>query len=227
MDFPDDLRVYRSSGFLHHGLPEGQREIGGSLSDNYTSLGLHAEEIVAAVLLFEMTRADSLRGDLSRAWRFMAARDCAMAIRNFGKALSALRASLALVPEWAGKVDKGTLKEVSKKFDKNWPDSDKMRHSIAHPEFYSNPSKSMSSESIFPISGGGIYEIRGGSISDDSMILKSAIHNDTYMATIDGQLVKCDVDRTTAGQIIMIHNQVADACASIDPSRGGFQPGLR
>lgn len=182
-------------------LPEAQREAGDSLISKIQSISRHCREVSAAVALFDFCRKNSSNGRLFGDWIFIAARDGAMTIRNYGKALASIRGLVGLCPSWAKRTDLERLKAAEKRFRNTFPFADKVRHSVAHPELYNDHRKNM-----------GVKGPSGVPLSDFAadaeFVSSNSLFNDELVATFEGIVVKYSINSVTAKHIAEITAEV-------------------
>jgi hypothetical protein len=184
-------------------LPAEEQEVGWSISLNLNSLSKESKNIAAAVALFLMCRergADDLFGD----WMQIAARDCALSIHNFGTALAKVRSLIGKAKSWHPLINTEALKSAEMAFNEKFPFAHKMRHSVAHPEMYNDPTKKLGLNGDLDDLG---IKAEGG----ENLVIKSLISNSTFAATIDGILVRFDLTSETLDVVISIVNKTFDA----------------
>lgn len=186
-------------------LPIDEQEIGWSIYLNLNSLSDEANNIAAAIALFELGRSNGAHG-LYGTWMQIAARDGALTIRNFGKALSKIRSLIGRIKSWLPLVDSDALKVAALRFDEKFPFADKLRHAVAHPEFYNDPNKKMGID-------GDLDDIGIKAENVKNLSIKGQITDCTYASSIEGILVKYDLTRDTLEAIFDIVHQVFDAFA--------------
>jgi hypothetical protein len=117
-------------------------------------------------------------------WARIGGQAAVLSARNYWKALEALDGLPGSIPQWREAVDFGAFKEAKNAFGERFPEVDRARHSIAHPEFYPNPDMAMRPEGWQPPSLEDRYE--------------------GWWAYFDGVLVRCEV--TEAGARFMAEN---------------------
>jgi hypothetical protein len=189
-------------------LPIEERDIGWSISLNLSSLSREAKNIAAAIVLFGVCRENGAK-DLFGDWMRLAARDGAISIYSFGKALAQVRSLIGRVKSWHPIIDAEKLKSAESAFKKSFPFAEKMRHSVAHPEFYNNPDKKMGINGDFEGLG-----IKAEGV--ENLVLQEMIENFTFAATFEGVLVKYDLTAETLNSVIGITEQAFDAFSALD-----------
>jgi hypothetical protein len=120
------------------------------------------------------------------------ARYGAMALRNFREALGTVRGLIGQCPTFLPDVDTKALRAVEKDFDDTFPRIEKLRHSVAHPEFYSDPDKKMTADGGVTVAGVGF----GVEYGDMTRVAGDLVFG-TYVATINGIAVKYAVSADT------------------------------
>lgn len=157
MQLPPELCAPRAPSLLDWGLPEEEKPLARALQSNIRDMSDSCSELSHALALFDVSSIELARAHQQEAtvsirdhvwipWQFMAARYGGLAIRNWGQALGAVQSLVGKIPTWLPEIDAFELREVRKQFEVRFPNIDKLRHSIAHPEFYSNANKDMSVE---------------------------------------------------------------------------------
>jgi hypothetical protein len=180
-----------------------------SLESNIFSLQRHGEAFVAAVALFGFCQMQGGR-NLFSDWAFLAARDGAMSIRNYLVDLNAARGLIGRIPTWTAQIDAIQLRKLERLFRKQFPFAEKMRHSVAHPEFYNDPTKKMGVE--------GTGEFGGISMIDCSeIVVQSYIYNNSFHATFEGAAITYSLDDAAQASIVETTHRVLDCFAA--PSR--------
>jgi hypothetical protein len=113
----------------------------------------------------------------------------ALSIRNLGQALRAAQALIGRIPTWSDNIDRPAIKAARKDFEDQFPNIDKVRHSIAHPELYSAPHKSM---------GTVVKSVPKAIKADSPIVVMSGMFERTYFATFEGAEVSYDLTADTA-----------------------------
>ncbi|WP_236575110.1 hypothetical protein [Sphingobium sp. S6] len=200
---------------LMHGVREEEKEIARAITSNLNALSTEANNIAAAVALFGLCAGKQERG-LWQDWMRVAARDGAMSIRNFGEALAKIRGLIGKVPTWCSVVDTKALKSAETTFKETFPFAYKMRHSVAHPELYNDPSKKMGISGSMDELG-----IRANDVTNLS--IQGLITGVTFASTFEGVLVRYDVSAESLSAIIDITN----TCFSSFQRLEGFRREVR
>jgi hypothetical protein len=146
-------------------------------------------------------------------WSSMAVRSAGMAARNFGKALHKIVRNVESVPDWRGGVDRGSLKESSALFSANFSQIDRVRHSFAHPEYYSMPSKKMAAEIKADDERFGLFNLTPGATI--TMAAQTLMVGDNVYVTIDGDVATFELSEASASVLIAITNTVYNALEGI------------
>lgn len=189
------------------GVPDAESGLASSLMDNISDMARHARTFSASLALLELCEINGeqyrrAEGEARRKmleagefpkmerslwsdWVFVAARSGALAARNFGQALNAVEELAGAVRTWAQKIDRDGIKGAGKRFRAEFPGVDKVRHSIAHPEYYPNPKKKMGVTGMvnYPAFQGEYHEL----------IIQENLINRQFVATFAGEVVTCDI----------------------------------
>ncbi len=137
----------------------------------------------------------------------MGARAGALGLRNFGQALAKLRKLPGMVKSWQGMSDFGELREIEADFQRQFPTADKLRHSIAHPEFYADPAKLMSAAA--PIEQYGVHLGPGS-------IIQGSIFNNTFIATFEGETLQYSLSADTSLAMRRYTDRIYDVFGPLD-----------
>ncbi len=161
-------------------IPEGEKRDAEAFYHNMHELQKWSDDFACSLALYDFCNAQP-PGEmgpttLNIRWRFMAARNGGLALRNFSQCLAAARGVVGKVTFWTGKIDLKALKTIDGEFRERFPDIDKLRHAVAHPEFYADPQVDMT---------GAPAEMPGLSFGGN-MQVQDALAFRTYATTING-----------------------------------------
>jgi hypothetical protein len=202
------------------GLPENEREAAAHISIAAFQLAIFANQFRAALHLFDFTtdcEAQTLafRNPQWRfeEWRLTAARDGAMAIYHFGKAMEAIMACLNECPTILALVRRDDLRKARKLLRKHFPRFESVRHAIAHAgELMERP---------------GTYArhtVTGASIKMDGFVFHGAnfgfrdhLVGRKFMNTYEGQLQECEISQDTLDALSAIRVQFFTAFRDVEP----------
>ncbi len=179
-----------------------------SLTANLSSMENQCRSVVADVALFEFCIREP--DAHLREWPFLAGRDGAMSLRNYKEAMSTVRGLLGRCPSISDDVDAKMLKEAERTFDLHFPRAEKLRHSVAHPEHYSNPKIKMSTDEAISKPGA---QIPPGSI------IQGALIGRTFVCTINGLTVEWEISYRSALALVDITRSAFAAFAKFYPVR--------
>jgi hypothetical protein len=188
-------------------LPSEAQKVGQAIWNSLFQLNISTNSVVAAVALFHFCRQNQQPQSSERLlyseWLKVAARDCGMSIRNFGVSLASIRKLIGQVPGWRDLVDVQRLKRAENKFNDSFPFAHKIRHSIAHPEFYGDPAKDMS--------------VRGDDDPNASLGMQNTLVDFTFHATFAGQAVQYDLTEKTIRILLDCLSEIYLAFGKLDP----------
>jgi hypothetical protein len=227
MEFlPESLPPHAPS-LPFRGLSEQEERAARALEDNLADMERAAIDLAGAVSLYEFSTQHDQRPELRASrllssWSFMGARYGAMALRNFREALGTVRSLIGQCPSFLPDVDTKALRAVEKEFDDAFPRVEKLRHSVAHPEFYSDPDKKMNADGGETVGGvGGGFAIEYGGITR----VGGDIVFGTYVATIDGIAVKYPVNADTVRLVSALTARAFEAFKGVQKPREPQQSG--
>jgi hypothetical protein len=169
-----------------------------------------ANTVAASILLFHHCQAKK-RTNLTREWSLTAARQAGLSIRDFAVALSSTRSLVGKVPAILGLVDAQRLKSAEKAFNAKFPFAHAVRHSIAHPELYSDPTKDMSMKGPFNVPA--IGAMGDGS----SLMLKDCIFGTTFRSTFEGRVVEFELTDKTIKTVNEVATESFESFSKLNP----------
>ena len=184
---------------------EGERAALRSIEDNLNSIKSQCDNLVAEVALYEFCHANP-QGHI-RGWMFLAGRDGAMSLRNFKAALSTLRSLVGRCASIRNSVDVVGLKEAESAFSSAFPRAEKLRHSVAHPESYSNPRINMTTSEPIP---------NWLTFAPGTVTIQGSIINRDYIFTINELTVGWEISDNSAMTLVDITTSVFRAFAILD-----------
>lgn len=169
----------------------------------------------AAVSLFDFCyeKAHSITNDVNLrrsylSWMHIAARDGAMTIYHFGKALAATETALNRCPSINSAVDTSQMRLAKNSFKGAFPDFEAMRHAVAHAaELSANP------ESHNKNSFSGTYKVDGFSAANVADMTMSDLIGRNYTATFEGRIIEYELSLATGDRLESIKNRVFAAVA--------------
>lgn len=186
--FPDNSasadRVLSASAILGHQLDE---------FENCLSLFEHLQAHVKA---FNHTGPQDDAELFRRSgWSMVAAKQAALSLWHFRKALDELREAVNADPAIRAVADTRRIKNaIETTFRSKFPDWDEMRFGVAH-------AAEMQAEYDKHAAPGPV--IFGG-IETNLPIMATALKGNTYVATIDGRERSCEVSRKTCDALVLI-----------------------
>jgi hypothetical protein len=186
-------------------LPADEQVAGRSFMTGLRSLRTYANELLAAVELFNHTKGldtGNAPFDLnpSHQWSLIAGRSGAIAIYNYAKAMKGVKAVLGLCPTWNALIDGKKLKPLVNEFEAKFPVWYELRQAIAHEaELWDHPKKLLENEP------------KGGHF-------RNSILGDTYITAYKGQEFIYSVN---VGSVLVLNDitrRYFDVFAPLDPN---------
>lgn len=176
-------------------LPVADRENGLAFFRNLVMLHYWSFDFSAAVALFELAQSSRSASRFNPAdrWPFLAARGGALALRNHMEMFAAGRALIGKISGWRDRINGKELRAIDRCLAERFPKIDKLRHAVAHPEFYADPTIDMTGPAV---AEDGIYIAGGGSMQD-------FLHDRKYRCTINGMHVSYEL--TCANAAFLAH----------------------
>lgn len=193
-------------------LPESERRAAGVLINNLFAVQMHASSFADAVALFRDCRLRAQTFDLDaifksgssaerralqeqhsllHRWTTLAARDGAMSIYHFAKAMEA-GTDFSGCPSLGATVDHKALRLVRKLFASRFPHFLPMRHALAHKAELTGSVQQIDENSIK-----GDFDNFGVRIEGGGGMIIDHLFNDTFATTFEGQVLSYDVTPQT------------------------------
>jgi len=121
-------------------LPSDERRSAAHLMMILGTLPYYEADFRHALALYDHSERES--PTVPHPWKFVAGRDGAMSIFNFGKAVEGIMASVGTMPTLFGMVDRDPLRKARQLMRDMFPRFEAVRHSIAHAaELIGDPDK--------------------------------------------------------------------------------------
>ena len=188
------------------GASDDDKKIVESIRKNFDGMRSASRRLSASVALYNF--CTNKPDETLREWLFIAAREGAFALRDFSEMLSAVRSLVGRCDAIKLAVDTGALKADQALFQASFPRVEKLRHSVAHPEFYANPDVKMSSDAAASFHG---VQVDAGATPQASTMYG------TFASSINGITVQYDVNTETALIVARIALSVFSNFATLDP----------
>ena len=179
---------------------------------NVINLGTFEQQFFSASTLFtvlsqnDMNWSDdyTIRMQITD-WRLVAARDAALSIYHFGKALHAIRSFAGASKQYGGKLNAVELKKVKILFDQNFPDITSMRHAISHAgELAENPRVYAEHVLKENAQGDGFFIAAGASQG-------LALNGVNLSIPWRGKMITVGIGQDTADTLALVRQGVSDA----------------
>jgi hypothetical protein len=198
-------------------------------------LGLYERRFLLAVYLYEycQTAGWELRNDWQKmerslwttgGWQQMAARDGALTIYHFGRAIEGLRESFRGCPALSDRVDHKKIREAYKSFKSGFPDFIEIRTAVAHVADFSGTTQKKFFHSVK-----GLFKAKWFSSDSPAGItwLPGNMNDHTFAVTLEGKAYTYDLSLQNASQIRDIKLQIFsafDAATIAKPRRYRREP---
>jgi hypothetical protein len=146
-----------------------------------------------------------------RGWTVMAARDGALTIYHFGKTIDALRQSFNSCPYIKGLVDHQVLREASKSFRREFPDSEAIRHVVGHViDFCATPLQREHHSAQGPTPSGS-----DPALSNERQQFHGMLDLRTYIVSYAGCLYSYEICEKTARQLNAVKLKIYSSLQSV------------
>jgi hypothetical protein len=130
-------------------------------------------------------------------WGTIAARSAVLAARNFGQSLQATSSVAKYFEKFRTKEQLQVYAECRRSFDEIFPNVDKVRHSIAHPEYY--PKTITNTETGKNFSSNGLIIEGCSRVQLQDVMIEGAFH-----CTFDGEYLSCPINTDAAILLVEI-----------------------
>jgi len=142
------------------------------------------------------------RMEVFRSWTFIAARDGAMSIYHFAKAMDGANTWAFRSKCFAAKIDKSGLSDAFKLLRTHFPKFEAVRNAVAHAADVTKNPKWLSEHILM-----GPFEKPLLKLDDTSKaMIKNTIFNDVFMSTFDSAIQEYEVSIKTLNALIEIKN---------------------
>ncbi|WP_133065503.1 hypothetical protein [Niveispirillum lacus] len=187
--------------------PEDEHEHIGKVVANFHFLSIHNEDINDAIsLYFALNRNyEQQRKREYLKWMLVPARDGAISLYHYCKMIEFIRNSFKLCPVFRSKVKIDELRDAQKKFQEYFPFAKELRNAVAHSaELVENDQK---------IDRNAVrnFEMGTTKIVESKTILRSHLDGNTFMYTIDGEVVFYNLTNDTLNALAAVTNQIHSA----------------
>ena len=181
-------------------------------------LGRYERHLLLAVYLYEYSQTAAFEiKDFARlewalwttgGWQSMAARDGALSIYHFGRAIEGLKNSLRFCPTLNAKVDHKKIRIAAKSFDATFPNNIAIRAAVAHVADFSKTPQDKFFHAVK-----GIFKLRWFSSDDPTGVtwLPGNMNGHTYAATVNGKAYAYDLTLENAEKLRAIKLQIYSA----------------
>ncbi|MFN0043496.1 MAG: hypothetical protein ACKVSF_09840 [Alphaproteobacteria bacterium] len=183
------------------------------------NLNLYEQNLLLAVYLYEYSQSASweLRDDFTRlesvtwttgGWQLMAARDGALTIYHFGRAIEGLRDSFRGCPALRDQVDHNTIRQGYSEFKSAFPHFIEIRAAVAHVADFSQTTEKKARHSIK-----GLFSAKRFSSSDPAGItwLPGNMNDHTFAVTLNGEPYTYDLIPESVDKLRKIKIQIFSA----------------
>lgn len=204
-------------------IDKADEDNGWALAGNLSNIEHHFRLFYSAVLLCDFSEEASEAARLTnhrahfigppqsfcgREWEVLAGREGGLSLHAIGVAIKQACSLIGAVVYVREVVDAKAAKEARRCFEKTFPGNEKMRHTIAHPEYYPNPEKNMRSD--VPVLG--LIGFGGANVRENFIGRR-------LTSSIDGDLVSFELSLETVGILKSIIDKLFEALMPMDPSR--------
>jgi hypothetical protein len=179
------------------------------LNDALGQFSSHVQQFDAALKLFDFCQVELSKsnsgGSLNPCfqWQFIAARDGAMAIFHFGKAMEHIAAFLWKCPTVLGKIDKKQCRAARKALGGLVPGFEAVRHSVAH-----------AGELMKDEETSDLHSVSIPQRLVEKMVLTNCLQGRLFQNTYEGKIQEYEISHKTLDGLIAIRNDFYSAFMS-------------
>lgn len=195
-------------------VPIGERPLASAIIRGLRGMDSYVSDFGAAVTLFEYSnssRIDLLKGssliqpvgpstlsmldsqNLYSSWMMVAARDGAMSIYHFIKAMEGVKHCIHKAPTIEACFDRSVSRLATKLFNSHFPNWNEIRHAVAHAaELSETPEKLKSNSFSKELSLDGVHINKGGD-GTGCVFISNGLINNSFSTTINGKLLQYEV----------------------------------
>ena len=201
MDIPPEFAPLDAPNFNPGELSQDLQLTAQTVGSHLKALSRHCRRAATSIALFEFAMRKAGEGRIFTDWARTGGRDAVMAVRDYGE-------SLRLVGSLAGQctknIDFASLKTAKKQFKAAFPFAEIGRHAVAHPEFYSDATRTMAATDPTNLVG---FDVQGGS----KVLMHETIMFDTFISTFEGEVSQLKMTPETALKLVEITKLVFGA----------------
>ena len=180
-------------------------------------LASYVGDFDAAIQLFGETRPVAKESPKHRRWMFIAARDGAVTLFNFDKALQTLGQLLRSCPAlWAHAPPK-PFKDARKIFDTAFPTVGDSRHAVAHAAEFVHKHGDHAVKGDVDV-GKHIRVESPGSVGV-SLYVSGSLFDDQFTSTVDGKLVSYHINAASLASLVAT---LEAACKTVRTAKEGY-----
>lgn len=186
-------------------LPLEERDLGWSAGIGIESLDLYVNSFMQALSLFRFSRGQKLvplanqamsrearsEAAIFSGWASVAARDGAMSVYHFMRAMEGVKACVHRAPSLKAAFNPGISREATKLFGSSFPSCEEMRHAIAHEaELSQSPEKYAENSFTGSFNEGSI------TLSNVSKcMISNLLDDDVFRTTINGNIISYSINK--------------------------------
>ncbi len=198
-------------------LPEPEREEALVLSDVLHRIRDYVTKFESAVSLFEFASMNARDNETIRQWGFIAARDGALMLFHFSKALQSLSGITRQIPSLP--ADNAILKTASKEFKEQFPGANAIRDYVAHAAEMSSSAKKVKRASVHGPGDIGAFDgmltlVKAGSAA--KVRLGDVLMGNNYVITNGGHEHSYEISRDSLMLLVGIQNTAYSAFTVTD-----------
>jgi hypothetical protein len=198
------------------GLPSRERKSAQKIQTSLFNLAFYAHDFSAAVALFDESYIQSAREAITREtgwgsnWMALAARDGAISINNFGKAMEATTAPLGGCPTVLALLDRDALKLARKLMRDLFPSFEAIRHSVAHSAELHDKDKHSVPGPVELVPG---FVVGSATIP---VVIRSGLNGRKFQNTFEGKLQSYEISVGTLNGLNSVKTAIYSAFVRVE-----------
>ena len=203
-----EFDVDRIGLIIFSDIKEDSQPLARSIVNNLNAVRTHYLEYIEALALRELCARQSTKeyeewkirsssetfresppnvDGLWSKWEPLAVRAACMALRDYLFALEPLQRGFRNIEEWRERVDGKMLRDARRRFDEFFPNIERARHSVAHPEGYNQPNHGHAVKGTIELPDGSVL------IKNASAATLKVMTGSHYMVTYKGQVISVNM----------------------------------
>ena len=197
-------------------LPPGERDAAWNLNSSINGLAAYVSDFQAALELFDFSQFFRRRNFVNQQfskWQFLAARDGAMTMYHFSRVLIHSGKSFRECPSLLDLIDRSLLREPRRRFETQFPNVVRVRHSVAHTAEMTETTKARDGNAF----SGSIDRaplIKAENVK--GLMITNSLSNREFTTTYEGDIISYEISSATLDTLSSIAREFYQAFEPVD-----------